>query len=194
MVGGSAFNHFLVTEFLLAAKSLSLLVSVWGSFNGVTRWTVTFLLPVNIYQFKSLAGAEIPRRRNLPTFLPPLASDWPPPPLLSRMKDSFIQNNTWEGPLVCRPAEEGGCGLMDVFPAGPWREKGGRGLGGGGPSVRLCPAAFNIWSPAVSLGGWSIDLIWYQKEIKSCWEIAFCGARRLATGAARLAFCQQITL
>lgn len=51
-----------------------------------------------------------------------------------------------------RPAEEGGCGLMDVFPAGLWREKGGVGEGGGGPSVRLCHATFNIRSPAVSLG------------------------------------------
>lgn len=31
-----------------------------------------------------------------------LTSDWPQLPLSCWMKDSFIENNTWAGPLVCR--------------------------------------------------------------------------------------------
>lgn len=132
----------------------------------------------------------------LPTFLPPLTSDWSQPPLSSRMKDSFIQNNTWEGPLVYRHQTSGGRRMWFNGCLSCWREKEKKEKEKKG-SVRPSaspPAAFNIWSLAVSLGSWSIDLILYQTGIKSCWEIAFCGVRGLATGAAWLAFCQQISL
>lgn len=80
---------------------------------------------------------------------------------------------------------------MDVFPTELRREE--KKKGSVCPSV-FFPASFNIRSLAVSLGSKLIDLNLYRKEIKSCWEITFCGVKGFETRVSQLAFCLQINL
>lgn len=101
----------------------------------------------------------------------PLTSDWSEPPLSCWMKDSFIQNNTWVGPLVYGLQTRGGRRIWfnGRLSYQAVEEKRSVCL-----SVSVSfPASVNIRSLAVSLGSKRIDLNLYRKRIKASWEVTF---------------------